>query len=82
MIPFNPKVFEDHESLTEKVEEYLESLILKGVLPPRERLVGSMLASRLKITRGPIREAFRILERDGLVATIPRKGTFVAGITS
>jgi DNA-binding GntR family transcriptional regulator len=79
---FDYPIFKDYQSLTHRVTDYLESLIIKGVLRPGERLVETMLANGFKISRGPIREAFRILEGDGLLVTIPRKGTFVAEITT
>jgi DNA-binding GntR family transcriptional regulator len=81
MHPFNYEIFQDYQSLAHRVTSYLESLIINGVLRPGERLVETMLANGFKISRGPIREAFRILEGDGLLVTIPRKGTFVAEIT-
>ncbi len=81
MVEFDSHIFRAHLSLTERAVNYLESLIIDGSLPPGERLVEARLAEHFNISRGPIREAFRILEGDGLVVTIPRKGTFVTEIT-
>ena len=39
------------------------------------------LASKLGVSRTPIREAIRMLEQEGLARTIPRKGAEVAGMT-
>jgi DNA-binding GntR family transcriptional regulator len=39
------------------------------------------LASKLGVSRTPIREAIRMLEQEGLAITIPRKGAIVAGMT-
>jgi DNA-binding GntR family transcriptional regulator len=54
-------------SLSEQARAELERLILEGRLAPGERLSEVALAERLKISRGPLREALRLLERDGLV---------------
>ena len=65
-------------SLTEQARAELERLILAGQLAPGERLSEVALAERLSISRGPLREALRLLERDGLVvAGEAYRGTFV-----
>ena len=51
--------------------------ILDGRSPPGERLKEIPLAEQLGISRGPIREALRLLERDGLVELIPNRGALV-----
>jgi DNA-binding GntR family transcriptional regulator len=56
-------------SLTEQARAELERLILSGSLVPGERLSEVALAERLGTSRGPVREALRLLERDGLVVT-------------
>jgi DNA-binding GntR family transcriptional regulator len=48
---------------------------------PGERLMELQLASKLGVSRTPIREAIRMLEQEGLAITIPRKGAIVAGMT-
>ena len=59
----------------------LREAILKGNLKPGERLMEIQLAKRLGVSRTPIREAIRMLELEGLVVMIPRKGAEVAKIT-
>ena len=51
------------------MRESLERLILDGTLPPGERLNEQALATRLGVSRGPLREALRALEREGLVVS-------------
>ena len=58
-------------SLTEHARAALESLILSGQLVPGTRLNEVALAARLGLSRGPLREALRGLERDGLVTAGP-----------
>lgn len=53
-------------------------MIIEGTLKPGERLVENELCDRFNISRSPIRECFRILESEGLIEIIPRKGAFVS----
>ncbi|MEV8267499.1 FCD domain-containing protein [Microbacterium sp. NPDC076911] len=59
------------------VRHQLERLIITGELAPGDRLAEVLLAERLGVSRGPIREAITALERDGLVVQIPNRGAFV-----
>ena len=68
-------------SLVEQITEYLTNAILEGGLVGAQRLVENELQRRFGISRAPIRESFRILEKNGLVVNIPRKGTHVRKIT-
>jgi DNA-binding GntR family transcriptional regulator len=47
-----------------------------------EHLVESKIAQQLKISRGPVREAFKLLRAEGLVEEEPRRGTFVVRLES
>lgn len=67
-------------SLTSVVHAEIERLILDGELAPGSKLTEAMLAERLGVSRGPIREAFRILEEAGLVRLEKNRGVFVRSI--
>ena len=67
--------------LRDVVFRTLRKGILQGDLQPGERLMEIQLANRLGVSRTPIREAIRMLELEGLVVNIPRKGAQVARIT-
>lgn len=67
--------------LRDVVFHTLREAILHGDLKPGERLMEIKLASRLGVSRTPIREAIRMLELEGLVLMVPRKGAQVAQIT-
>ena len=71
----------DYLPLRDVVFNTLREAILKGELRPGERLMEIHLANRLGVSRTPIREAIRMLELEGLVLMIPRKGAEVAGIS-
>lgn len=52
--------------------------IVKGVLAPGERLLELKLAREFGTSQAPVREALRRLAQEGLVVSLPRRGTFVA----
>jgi phosphonate utilization transcriptional regulator len=67
-------------SLTTAVHAEVQRLILAGELAPGAKLTEAMLADRLGVSRGPIREAFRMLEEAGLVQLEKNRGVFVRSI--
>lgn len=69
------------KSLHEQTYEALRSSILSGDLIPGERLVETQLAQRLQVSRTPIREAIRQLQKDGLVVADPTGALQVMTIT-
>ena len=64
-------------SLSKLVKGYIEALILKGVLVPGQRINEPDVASRLQVSRVPVREALRELESSGLVISRKHSGVFV-----
>lgn len=58
----------------------LREAIVRGRFKPGERIKESPLAAELDISRGPIRDALRLLERDGLVEVIPNRGALVPAL--
>src|SRR5438477_11381939 len=68
-------------SASQRVELHIKKAIYSGALRPRERIIEEDIAGRLRCSRGPVREALLRLERDGLVVTIPRRGTFIHDIS-
>lgn len=71
-----------HPSLSDTVREELVRLIVTGVLKPGQRLNEVHLADRLSVSRGPLREAARELEGQGLVVSRPRLGFYVADFSA
>jgi DNA-binding GntR family transcriptional regulator len=69
--------FRRTQSLTAIVARELERLILSAELKAGERLNEQAIATRLGVSRGPVREATRALERAGLVTVIANQGVFV-----
>ena len=67
-------------SLASVVQGELERMILSGELAPGAKLTEMALAARLGVSRGPLREAFRMLEEAGLVRTEKNRGVFVRAV--
>lgn len=64
-------------SLTRLVAESIEELMLTGELPPGNKLNEIALAQRFGISRGPLREALRLLEETGLIRQEKNRGAHV-----
>ena len=64
-------------SLTRLVADSVEELILTGELAPGTKLNEVALAERFRVSRGPLREAFRLLEESGLIYQEKNRGAFV-----
>ncbi|MGI9952558.1 GntR family transcriptional regulator [Moorellaceae bacterium AZ2] len=73
---------ENYKPLREIVFETLREAILSGQLKAGERLMEVQLAEEMGVSRTPVREAIRKLELEGLVVMVPRKGAYVAGIST
>ena len=69
---------ESKQSLAEHVAGTLREMFLSGELRPGQRLIESEIAGQLKVSRGPVRDALKVLKEEGIVNIQPRKATFVA----
>ena len=72
---------DDYLPLRDVVFNTLRQAILRGELKPGERLMEIHLGEQLGVSRTPIREAIRMLELEGLVKMVPRRGAEVAKIS-
>ncbi|MDU0478260.1 GntR family transcriptional regulator [Staphylococcus chromogenes] len=64
-----------------QLAETLTARILNGQISPGSKLLEASLAADLGVSRNTLREAFRMLARDGLVEHIPHRGVFVRCLT-
>ena len=69
------------QSLTSLVQREIERRIVAGELTPGAKLNEAELAAAMGISRGPVREAFRALEQQGLVQTEKNRGVFVRQVS-
>jgi len=65
----------------ERVVDALRDEIMLGKLADGERLIEDQIARRLETSRGPVREALRQLEHEGLVVSYPYRGAVVLGVS-
>jgi DNA-binding GntR family transcriptional regulator/transposase len=68
--------------LVDRVAHALREQIAGGHFPPGERIKEAPLAARLGLSRGPVREALRLLAEDGLVEMMPNRGTTIPMVTA
>jgi DNA-binding GntR family transcriptional regulator len=79
-------IFTDRPPLSLSVPDQLAAelarRILAGSLEPGLRLGEQELAAEFQVSRGPVREALRVLEREGLVTLNPRRGAMVTELSA
>jgi DNA-binding GntR family transcriptional regulator len=75
------KPFRPPKGLAQLVADRLADAIIYNEYRPDEPLREEVLTARFQISRSPIREAFRILEQEGLVIFLPRRGVRVASLS-
>ena len=69
------------ESIADLAKGRIQVWIIKGEYAPGQQLKEEEIAARLDISRPPVREAFKMLEAEGLVIRRPRRGVFVSKMT-
>lgn len=69
------------KSLSNMVYRDLKDKILKNKLLPGDKLIEMEIASKLDVSRTPVREALKKLEKEGLVTSFPRKSYIVSKIS-
>jgi DNA-binding GntR family transcriptional regulator len=68
-------------TLSDDVARQLRQAVLDGRLAPGQRIVERDIAEAMGTSRGPVRDALRLLENEGLVIRYPHRGTYVARLT-
>lgn len=69
------------ELLSDRVYILLRNAILGGAWAPGSRIVESEVARQLSVSQAPAREALKRLAYEGVVVSIPRRGTYVTEIS-
>ena len=65
------------KTLRSEIVDRIRDAIISGRLEPGEHLKESAIADQMSVSRIPVREAFRQLEQEGLIVSIPNQGSFV-----
>lgn len=71
-----------HLDLTEQTYRFLKDRILKREINPGEKILVEEIARGLRVSRTPVVNALKMLESDGLVEILPRRGTFVTHLNA
>ena len=69
------------QTLPDQIAERIYASIVGGKYAPGERIREEEVSSNLGVSRGPVREALRILERDSVVRVIPNRGAHVTPLS-
>ena len=68
-------------SLSSEIAEVLRVRIITGDYGMGEKLIENKIATELKVSRTPVREAFKQLAKEGLIRYVPNKGCFAKGFS-
>lgn len=68
-------------TVPEQIAAQVGDRILDGRMAPGERIGEQELADEFAVSRGPVREAIRILEREGLATILARRGAIVTALS-
>ena len=65
-------------TLPDQIAEWLIAEVSEERLEPGQRITEQFVAEQYEVSRGPVRDAFRIVEKLGLIKLLPRKGAVVS----
>lgn len=65
------------ESLPQQIAKHILKKIIEGEIEAGEKIVEEDISKELNTSRAPVREALYLLQVDGIVERIPRRGTIV-----
>lgn len=73
------KILSGEASLAEEITEVIRDRIINGEYEMGEKLIENKIANELKVSRTPVRDAFKQLAEEQLVEYVPNKGCFAKG---
>jgi len=73
--------FNQVANLSQQIADHITEKIIRMEIRPGERIMETAIADDLGVSRSPIREALRILEKNRLVELIPRRGARVTELS-
>jgi DNA-binding GntR family transcriptional regulator len=71
----------ENKSRRERIIDVLRDAVVSGELKPGQPLVETEIAARLGVSRAPLREALQVLHHEGLLETLPYRGTIVRNLS-
>lgn len=79
--PASRRPLQRPRTIPEQIADHLGMAILRGDYPAGERIGEQEMAELYGVSRGPVREAIRVLQARGMVSFEPRRGAFAIGIS-
>ena len=77
-----PRLKREQATMRSDISDALRHRIIDGSLPPGTRISEEWVSGEMGVSRGPVREAFRELESEGLLVVHAYRGSFVSEITT
>jgi DNA-binding GntR family transcriptional regulator len=71
----------ENKSRRERIIELLREAVVSGELKPGQPLIETDIATQLGVSRAPLREALQVLSHEGLLETLPYRGTIVRNLS-
>ena len=68
-------------SVSEQIAEHISQAILLGEYQPGQRIPEQSIADQYQVSRGPVREALRLLEHEAVIEILPRRGAQVTSLS-
>ena len=75
------EIYTKPSPISESIVNFLRNSILIRKMKPGERINEREIAESLEVSRSPIREAIRVIAKEGLVTISPRKGAIVSELS-
>lgn len=79
--PASRRPLQRPRTIPEQIADHLGMAILRGDYGEGERIGEQEMAELYGVSRGPVREAIRVLQARGMVAFEPRRGAFAIGVS-
>lgn len=73
---------DSRRTLRAQAHSILRDQLISGRLEPGQKINEAQIAGDMGISRGTLREAIRNLEQEGLLVSVPHKGTYVRRFTA
>ena len=71
-----------HKPLRDLVYDELKMKIMMGLIAPGTRMMEVELAEEMGVSRTPVREAIRKLEKEGMISIEPRRGAYASSLSN
>ena len=64
--------------LRDQITNIVRDMIISGKFANEQKISERQISAMLNVSTTPVKEAFRVLQAEGLIYSVPRKGSFVS----